>query len=39
VKKALEDAGMSEPITVTLGEQTLDEMCLGALGILIPNLN
>lgn len=36
VKKALEDQGMSEPIDVQLGETTLDEMCLGPLGILVP---
>jgi hypothetical protein len=38
VRQALEDQGLSEPIDVYLGEQTLDEMCLGALGILVPNL-
>lgn len=38
VKKALEDQGLSEPIDVTLGETTLDEMCLGPMGILVPNL-
>lgn len=38
VKQALEDRGMSEPIDVVLGETTLDEMCLGPLGILVPNL-
>lgn len=31
---ALEDAGLSEPIDVTLGEETLDEMCLGVFGII-----
>jgi hypothetical protein len=38
VKAALEAEGMSEPIDVQLGETTLDEMCLGPLGILVPNL-
>lgn len=38
VRQALEDQGLEEPIDVRLGEQTLDEMCLGALGILLPNL-
>jgi hypothetical protein len=25
------------PIVVTLGEETLDEMCLGAIGFLVPH--
>lgn len=36
VMRALEEQGLSEPQDVTLGEQTLDEMCLGLYGILIP---
>ena len=36
VSKALSDQGMSSPIDVSLGEQTLDEMCLFVLGFLIP---
>jgi hypothetical protein len=39
VRAALEARGLAEPVDVRLGEQTLDEMCLGALGILLPNLN
>ena len=35
---ALASEGMSAPIDVGLGEETLDEMCLGALGILVPNV-
>jgi hypothetical protein len=38
LRQALQDEGMEEPVDVNLGEQTLDEMCIGALGILIPNL-
>lgn len=33
VQAALADAGLSEPIEVRLGEETLDEMCLGVFGI------
>jgi len=32
VKKALDEAGLDEPIDVTLGEGSLDEMCIGVLG-------
>jgi hypothetical protein len=35
--KALSDAGLSAPVDVRLGEETLDEMCLGAVGFLVPN--
>jgi len=31
--RALEDQGLTSPIDITLGEQTLDEMCLGIFGI------
>jgi len=31
---ALQDAGLSEPVDVYLGEETLDEMCLGVFGII-----
>lgn len=37
VQRALDDAGLSEPIDVRLGETTLDEMCLGVFGILTPH--
>lgn len=37
VKQALIEQGLSEPIDVLLGEETLDEMCLGVMGFLIPN--
>jgi hypothetical protein len=33
VAEALEAQGLSEPRDVVLGENTLDEMCLGAFGI------
>jgi hypothetical protein len=33
VQTALEDAGLTEPQDVSLGEETLDEMCLGIFGI------
>ena len=36
VVKALAEQGLSEPHDVYLGEQTLDEMCLGIFGILAP---
>jgi hypothetical protein len=34
VVRAMEDAGIDEPIDVYLGEETLDEMCLAGLAIL-----
>lgn len=37
VAKALAEQGLSAPIDVELGEETLDEMCLAPLGILIPS--
>jgi hypothetical protein len=37
VVKALGEQGMSAPVDVFLGEQTLDEMCLAPLGILAPS--
>jgi hypothetical protein len=36
VVKALADQGLAAPQDVTLGEQTLDEMCLVGIGILVP---
>lgn len=33
--EALEDAGLEEPVDVWLGEETLDEMCLGVFGIVL----
>jgi hypothetical protein len=36
VAAALAEQGLKEPREVRLGEQTLDEMCLGALGIAFP---
>jgi mono/diheme cytochrome c family protein len=35
VATALEQRGLSAPVEVSLGETTLDEMCLGAFGIAI----
>jgi hypothetical protein len=35
--EALEEQGMSEPINVTLGEASLDEMCLLIYGLAYPN--
>ena len=32
VQQMLADEGLSEPIDVTLGEETTDEMCLAMLG-------
>jgi hypothetical protein len=39
VVQALDDQGLSEPVDVPLGEDTLNEMCLGAFGITYPNTN
>ena len=36
VAQALKEQGLSAPREVRLGEQTLDEMCLGAFGIAFP---
>ncbi|MEL6349651.1 MAG: hypothetical protein AAFV53_41490 [Myxococcota bacterium] len=36
VRRALEEQGLTEPIDVYLGEETLDEMCLGIFGLLVP---
>ena len=33
VRRSLEDAGLTEPQDVFLGESTLDEMCLGMFGV------
>lgn len=38
VVEALGQQGLSEPIEVVLGEETLDEMCLGVYGIAVPNI-
>ncbi|MCA9652807.1 MAG: hypothetical protein KC501_23010 [Myxococcales bacterium] len=38
VVEALQQQGLSEPIEVNLGEETLDEMCLGVYGLVIPNI-
>jgi hypothetical protein len=35
VERALDELGLDMPIPVELGEQTLDEMCLAAFGVLI----
>ncbi len=36
VGQALKDQGLSQPVDVVLGEQTLNEMCLGIFGVLGP---
>jgi len=33
VQRMLDDAGLSAPVDVVLGEQTLNEMCLGIFGV------
>lgn len=35
VERALDERGLDMPIEVRLGEQTLDEMCIAAFGVLI----
>ncbi len=37
VAEALRDQGLDAPIDVVLGEETLDEMCLGVFGIAVPS--
>jgi hypothetical protein len=36
VMAALREQGLSQPRDVSIGEQTLDEMCLGVVGTLFP---
>jgi hypothetical protein len=36
LRQALEPAGMSAPVDGLLGEETLDEMCLAPMGVLVP---
>lgn len=38
VVEALNDQGLDGPIDVVLGEETLDEMCLGIFGIAVPSV-
>ncbi|KAB2897304.1 MAG: hypothetical protein F9K40_13105 [Kofleriaceae bacterium] len=35
VRRALEELGLQEPVEVLLGEESLDEMCLGMFGVLV----
>jgi hypothetical protein len=37
IKTALEAQGLTEPIEIRVGEDTLDEMCLSLMGISYPN--
>ena len=37
VEQALEELGLTDPIDVVLGEESLDEMCLGIFGIAFEN--
>ena len=36
VAAAVSEQGLSQPVDVFLGEETLDEMCLGVFGALVP---
>ena len=36
VADAVTEQGLTQPVDVFLGEETLDEMCLGIFGILVP---
>lgn len=36
LRSALEEQGLEEPVEVRLGEETLDEMCLGVFGVAVP---
>jgi hypothetical protein len=38
VRRALAEAGLTEPVDVLLGEQSLDEMCLGMFGVVVEPL-
>jgi len=39
VVEALDEQGLDGPIDVELGEETLDEMCLGVFGLAFPTVN
>lgn len=39
VVEALDEQGLEGPIDVGLGEETLDEMCLGVFGLAFPTVN
>jgi len=39
LKRALLEQGVSSPVDVKLGESTLDEMCLGVLNLIFPNVS
>lgn len=39
VAQALHERGMDAPVEVRLGEDTLDEMCVAAIGVIYPNTN
>lgn len=36
VRQALDAQGLEEPVDVVLGEETLDEMCLGVFALAVP---
>ncbi len=38
VVEALQEQGLDGPVDVVLGEETLDEMCLGVFGIAVPSV-
>lgn len=38
IVKALEHQGLTEPQDISLGDETLDEMCVGVYGVVIPLL-
>jgi hypothetical protein len=38
VRRALMEEGLTEPVDVLLGEQSLDEMCLGIFGVVVEPL-
>jgi hypothetical protein len=37
VREALAEQGLTDPVDVALGDETLDEMCIALLGILMPH--
>lgn len=36
IRAALEEQGLDAPVDIALGDETLDEMCLGMFGLLVP---
>ena len=36
MKKALDEQGLTMPVDIPMGETTLNEMCIGLFGFVVP---